>query len=126
VAALIAADLDPCETLVMFGADRGIDASYLRAARAWPEPDWRSATDRLVVRGLLTGAGELTAAGREARRSVEERTDQAATAPWQAIGAVRTTRLMDLLTPIARQLAKANEAMRANPMALNAAEELSA
>jgi hypothetical protein len=126
IAALIAADLDPCETLVMFGADRGLDASYLRAARAWPEPDWRSAEDRLVGRGLLTRAGELTAAGKEARRWVEERTDQAATAPWQAIGQAGTIRLLDLLTPVARQLAKANEAMRANPMALNAAEELSA
>ena len=126
IAALIAADLDPCETLVMFGADRGLDPSYLRAARAWPEPDWQAAADRLVTRGLLTGSGELTEAGRESRRWVEERTDQAATAPWQAIGPAKATRLMDLLTPVARQLAKGNEAMRANPMALNAAHELSA
>jgi helix-turn-helix protein len=124
VAALIAADLDPCETLVIFGADRGLDAAYLRAARAWPEADWRSAADRLVDRGLLTGSGTLTAAGRDCRRWVEERTDQAATAPWQAIGTGNAARLLDLLTPVARLLAKGNDAMRANPMGLDAAAEL--
>lgn len=124
VAALIAADLDPCEALVLFGADRGLDPAYLRAARRWPEPDWDAAVDRLTSRGLLTEKGELTAEGRESRRWVEERTDQAATAPWQAIGAENAERLSELLTPIARHLAAQNESMRTNPMALNAAREL--
>jgi hypothetical protein len=126
VAALIAADLDPCETLVIFGADRGLDPKYLRAARAWPEPEWRAATDRLVDRGLLTAGGVLTDAGRECRRWVEERTDRAAAAPWRAVGPVKSARLRDLLTPVARRLAENNEAMRGNPMGLDAATELAA
>ncbi len=124
VAALIAADLDPCEALVMFGAEHGLESSYLRAARAWPEPDWQAAVDRLVARGLLAEAGGLTDAGRASRRWIEECTDQAAVAPWQAIGPAKSARLLDLLTPIARTLAAENEAMRNNPMALNAAAEL--
>jgi len=124
IAALIAADLDPCEALVLFGADRGLDPAYLCAARRWPEPDWQAATDRLADRGLLTSTGELTEQGHECRRWVEERTDQAAAAPWQAIGPDNAARLHALLTPMARTLANQNDAMRTNPMALNAAGEL--
>jgi hypothetical protein len=124
IAALIAADLDPCEALVMFGADRGPDPAYLRAARRWPEPEWQAATDRVAARGLLTATGELTAAGQECRRWVEDHTDQAAMAPWRAIGPDNASRLHALLTPIARALADHNDAMRTNPMALNAAKEL--
>jgi hypothetical protein len=125
VAALIATGLDPCEALVLFGADNGLEPSYLRAARAWPEPDWQAATDRLVDRGLLADGG-LTSAGKDLRHWIEHTTDEAAVAPWQALGETRSERLRDLLTPIARRLAEANDAMRANPMAMNAARELAA
>jgi hypothetical protein len=124
VAALVAADLDPCETLVTFGAERGLDPAYLRKARGWPEPEWQAAAQRLADRGLLTDDGRLTDAGAELRRWVEERTDQAATAPWQAIGSAAAARFQDVMTPIARSLAEGNEAMRGNPMGLDAAREL--
>jgi hypothetical protein len=125
VAALIVAGLDPCEALVMFGADHGLDPSYLRAARAWPEPGWQAATNRLIERGLLAD-GRLTSKGTDLRHWIEQATDEAAAAPWQALGETRAERLRDLLTPIARRLAEANDAMRANPMGLDAARELAA
>ena len=120
VAALVAADLDPVETLVTFGAERGLDPAYLRAARGWPEPEWAAAVVRLRERGLLTDDETLTDAGVELRRSVEERTDQAAIRPWRELGAASTARLAELLTPFALLLAERNEAMKANPMALDA------
>jgi hypothetical protein len=123
VATLIAACLDPCETLVLFAADHGLDAAYLRAARHWPEPDWQAATNRLADRGLVADGG-LTPAGKDLRHWIEQTTDEAAVAPWQALGQTDAERLRDLLTPIARRLAEANDAMRANPMAMNAAREL--
>jgi hypothetical protein len=124
VAALVAADLDPCETLALFAAERGLDPAYLRAARSWPEPDWQAATDRLVDRELLHTDGTVTEQGTELRAWVEQRTDQAAVAPWRALGLRRSDRLDALITPIARRLADTNESMRANPMGLNAASEL--
>jgi hypothetical protein len=124
VAALIAADLDPCETLVLFAAERGLEPSYLRAARSWPEPDWHAANDRLADRGLVTDDGKATEAGTELRDWVEQRTDQAAAEPWRALGRDRSDRLDALITPMARRLADGNDSMRANPMGLNSVSEL--
>jgi hypothetical protein len=119
VAALVTAPLDPCETLVAFAADHGMDPGYFRQARAWSEDEWQAATDRLRARGLLDPAGALTAEGAALRQWVEDRTDDLAAAPWRALGEARTQRLADLLTPLARTLLAQNEAMRTNPMALD-------
>jgi hypothetical protein len=124
VAALVAADLDPVETLVTFGAERGLEPGYLRKARGWPEPDWAAGAARLRERGLLTEQDKLTDAGVALRQWVEDRTDQAAARPWRELGAASTARLAELLTPFARELAERNDAMKANPMALNARSEL--
>jgi hypothetical protein len=125
IAALICAGLDPCETLVLFGADRGLDADYLQVARGWSPQEWAAAAARLTDRGLLTETGTPTAEGVALRNWVEDRTDKEAARPWRAIGAEATARAADLLTPISFRLAKANEAMAVNPMALAPVAELS-
>ncbi len=124
VATLVTADLDPCETLVLFAAERGMDPGYLRTARKWSERAWQEATDRLAERGLLSAKAELTAAGGDLRREIEDQTDRVATAPWRALGEADTARLADLLTPLAQRIATGNEAMRINPMGLDAVREL--
>jgi hypothetical protein len=123
VAALVAAGLDPCETLVIFGADKGMTPQYLQVARGWSAEEWDAARDRLVARGLLDESG-LTPAGTAVRQWVEERTDAEAEAPWLALGDAACARLAELLDPIAMFIAGANEAMRVNPLGLAAADEL--
>lgn len=113
VAALVTAGLDPCEALVCFAADTGLDPTYMQQARGWSSAEWASAAQRLVERGLL-GAEGLTEEGRTLRQWVEERTDLAAMAPWKAIGDARTDRLAELLEPLALALSTNNDAMRAN------------
>ncbi|HKN96821.1 MAG TPA: hypothetical protein VJX10_06885, partial [Pseudonocardiaceae bacterium] len=125
VAALVAADLDPCETLVLFGAERGIDADYLKAARRWSDQEWQDATGRLADRGLVTAAGAITDAGTELRHWIEDRTNESAAAPWRALGEAGTERLAELWGALALRIAKGNDAMRANPMGLDAVRELS-
>ena len=49
----------------------------------------------------LTDGGGLTGSGSAARRGVELRTDDAAAAPWRALGADRTRRLAELHAPLA-------------------------
>lgn len=124
VAALVSAGLDPCETLVAYGADRGLPDDYMRAARGWSEPEWAAARERLIDRDLLTTTGALTEAGVALRAWIESRTDEAAALPWLAIGEEATARAAALLTPIALRIAEGNEAMALNPMALDAAAEL--
>lgn len=125
VAALVAADLDPCETLVLFAADHGMDPAYLRTARKWSEEEWQAAADRLTDRGLLSD-GRLTDSGAALRAWVEERTDQAAAAPWVRVGKASSERFTELMTPIALRIAQANDVLRVNPMALDAVRALSA
>ncbi|MEU5693679.1 hypothetical protein [Actinosynnema sp. NPDC020468] len=124
LAALVAADLEPCEALVLFGADKGLEPAYLRSARGWSEDEWAAAEAALRDRGLL--ADGLTAAGRELRAEVERRTDEAAARPWTALGPERTARFAELMTPVARLVGERNEAMRTNPMAIDPVRELPA
>ncbi|NIL44076.1 hypothetical protein HCB17_25405 [Salinispora arenicola] len=121
VAALVAAGLAPCEALVLFTADKGLDPAYMRRMRGWSEQEWQEAEAALVGRRLLTGGG-LTVAGRELRAEIERWTDIAAAAPWQALGAGPTARLRDLMTPVVQRLSELNESMKPNPMALDPAE----
>lgn len=106
VAALVTAELDSCEALVLFTADHGLDGERMRQWRGWSEAEWADAARRLADRGLLDGEGRLSDAGREVRSWVEERTDSAARAPWDALGEKRTQRLATLLAPVAERLAE--------------------
>ncbi|MGC4804745.1 SCO6745 family protein [Micromonospora sp. DT233] len=99
-AALVAADLDPVETLAWKVATGMHEAQLL--GRGWSEQQRRAADDRLAARGWLTPGGEPTERGRAAFRAVEDATDAAALRPWRVLGAERAARLRELLEPIAR------------------------
>ncbi|MDG4760691.1 hypothetical protein [Micromonospora sp. WMMD710] len=101
VAALVAADLDPVETLTWRVALDGTAPEYL-LGRGWSEEQWHAARERLAQRGWLTPDGAATDHGRVAFQAVEDATDQAAAHPWQALGPAGTDRLRELLEPIAR------------------------
>ncbi|MBY8850581.1 hypothetical protein K7G98_20095 [Saccharothrix sp. MB29] len=114
VAALVAAGLGPCEALVLFDADKGLGADYLRKARGWTADEWAAAESALRERGLVDDG--LTPAGRALRDDVERATDDAARDCWAEVDAARFTELM---TPVALRLGHLNEAMRTNPMAID-------
>ncbi|MDG4795770.1 hypothetical protein [Micromonospora sp. WMMD1082] len=100
VAALVAADLDPVETLAWRVAVDMPPANLL--GRGWSEQEWSQARERLADRGWLDADGKPTEHGRAKFQAVEDATDLAATRPWRALGAERTERLRELLDPIAR------------------------
>ncbi|MEV1328237.1 hypothetical protein AB0J20_01515 [Micromonospora costi] len=100
VAALVAADLDPVETLAWRVAVDMPPQNLL--GRGWTEEQWRAARERLAARGWLDADGEPTERGRAGFQAVEDATDAAAARPWQALGADRTDRLRELLDPVAR------------------------
>jgi helix-turn-helix protein len=98
-AALVAADVDGCESIVLRA---GIDLprEILQPIRGWTDEQWNAAAGRLAARGLLGGDGKATADGVALREFVEQATDVAAARPWHdedlAAG------LADALRPLAR------------------------
>ncbi|MGK5737941.1 SCO6745 family protein [Micromonospora sp. URMC 103] len=100
IAALVAADLDPVETLAWRVAVDMPAQNLL--GRGWTEEQWHAARERLTARGWLDAAGEPTERGRAGFQAVEDATDAAAARPWRTLGAERTDRLRELLDPIAR------------------------
>ncbi|SER89343.1 hypothetical protein SAMN04488000_11311 [Lentzea albida] len=107
VAALVAAGVGPCQALALYAREHSLDPAYMRTARGWTVEEWEEVADL---------PGDLPA--------VERATDEAARAPWEALGEERTSRFIDLMTPLALRIASANEAMRVNPMALDPVREL--
>lgn len=123
IAALVTAELDPCETLVMFAAEGNVEPDRLRTSRAWSEEEWAAAAARLHGRGLLADDATLTPSGSELRRWVEERTDRGSLAPWDELGPVDTERLVDLIAPFVQAIAAGGGFMTGNPMGLRPLSE---
>lgn len=104
VAALVAAGHSGCDAMVMHLATGEISPEFA-ASRAWSDTEWKAASDGLRQRGLLDGAGKLTADGRAARQWVEDRTDELARGPWEQLGEERCRRLRQLVRQFSRAIA---------------------
>jgi helix-turn-helix protein len=120
VAALTAAGLDGCEAHVTVTATGAVPRETLQSNRKWSDEEWEEAEERLKARGLLDDSGTLTEAGRAVRAEVEARTDEAAEAPWRALGPEHTARLFALLTPMARAINAAGGVPVPNPVGVPA------
>ena len=86
IAALVAAEIDGPEAVVMHAAmGDGVPSRRMpQLTRAWSDDDWSAAEDRLRGRGLLDDAGS-SPARRAHRQAVEDRTDSS---PERAVGAL--------------------------------------
>ena len=94
IAALVLEGIDACESLVTHGAaGEGVALGVLQSSRAWPDDEWDAARGRLRDRGWLDDADTPTPAGAEAHDRVEQRTDEAAMAPWRHLGEADADRL---------------------------------
>ncbi len=107
VAALLAAGIDPVESLVLFAAAAPVEQEALRVPenwrtwRGWTSDEWLAAAVRLAGRGLVEpGGGAVTPAGAQLRHDVEARTDALADVAWAAIGDPAAQRLLDLVLPL--------------------------
>jgi hypothetical protein len=97
VAVLLAAELSGAEALVSFTATgRGFVPSFAQASRGWSPEEWAATGRRLVERGILDGAGALTADGAEMRERIEADTDRLGAGPWTRLGAEDAARLGEL------------------------------
>ena len=86
IAALVTHGLSGIEALITHVATgTGFDPEFGRRLRGWSQQQWDGAVDALRARGVLDGAGQLTAAGNELRSRVEDLTDELAFAPWRTV-----------------------------------------
>ncbi|WP_449291485.1 SCO6745 family protein [Nonomuraea marmarensis] len=98
LAALLAAELDPGESLVSFAAVGAAPVANF-AGRGWSEEEWEAARERLAARGLVGADGQATERGRALRDQVERMTDELAAEPWRLLGEERAERLARLASP---------------------------
>jgi len=105
VSVLLTAGLDGPEALVSYTATgRGFVSSFAMASRGWSEQEWGAAVQRLTERGLLDGAGALTAEGIALRERIEADTDRLGAAPWSRLGDDGAARLAELGSALVRAL----------------------
>jgi hypothetical protein len=100
VTALVDAELDGCQALVLRDALYG-GRELLQPNRGWTDSEWDAAARALVRRGWLADDGRPTVAGEAAHRAVESSTDRLAAQPWTALGLGEQSRLVELLAPLA-------------------------
>ncbi|MER7175310.1 SCO6745 family protein [Streptomyces mesophilus] len=97
IAALLSAGLDPLEALVSHTATgKGFTPKWALETRGWSRAEWDAAVVRLEGRGLLDDQGELTEAGVQLRKGLEEATDRMDAAPYAHLGAAGVERLTEL------------------------------
>ncbi len=110
VALLLTEGLDGLGALITHAATGVIPAEALRLSRSWSEPEWSAGTDRLRAEGWLTDGPDLTLTeeGHRRRQSIEDRTDELAVHPYQAIGDDGCARLRELAAPLAAAIATAD------------------
>ena len=104
VAALLLADVRPCESLHchVAAADGQLPARVLQSTRGWPDDEWATAAEALRTRGWLEADGSFTEAGRAAREQVEAATDERAITPWAVLGEETCDRLRATVRPWSR------------------------
>ncbi len=88
VAALVAEELSGLDAHLLPVAKGAVPADLLREARGWSESEWATAIDGLVVRGIISGEGTLTAKGWALEARIESTTDRLAAPPWDAVADV--------------------------------------
>jgi len=110
VALLLTEGLDGLGALITHAATGSISAEALRTSRAWSEEDWAAGEDRARAKGWLEPGPSLALNedGKRRRQSIEDRTDELAVFPYEAIGADGCNRLAELAAPLARAVTAAD------------------
>ncbi|TCN37249.1 hypothetical protein EV644_103547 [Kribbella orskensis] len=118
VAALVGAELSPCQACITISAAGGPSKQVFQVNRRWSDEEWAEAEDDLRSRGLLDADGVLTEAGRALRQQVEDTTDRLAEQGWSAFGDESAAELDRLIRPISGMIMASGVVPPDNPMAM--------
>jgi hypothetical protein len=116
VAAAVSLGLRGLDTTLTLVGTGDLPRDVIQPHRGWTDDEWDESHRRLQDRGLLDGDGLLTGAGDALRHGLEDTTDRLAAGPVEALGRERTRRLIELATPLARQLVDAGDVPVPNPV----------
>ena len=111
IVAMAVEGLDGCEALITHAAQGDVPAAALKGSRRWPDDGWDAAVERLRSRGWLTSDAEptFTELGLERRTWIEQRTDELAMAPWEAVGEDDCALLRTLVRPWSKTIVESGE-----------------
>ena len=115
-AILVARGWSPARAHLMKVAAGETDEAMLRAARGFETQEWDEARQALIAAKWLTVDGDLTEAAAVEHAIIERLTDSRSEAPWEALGAARSQRLLELIRPVTRAIARTGLIPALNPV----------
>ncbi|HEX3545016.1 MAG TPA: hypothetical protein VHU62_00350 [Mycobacterium sp.] len=118
VAVLVALGVSGRECNVLQALAGKVPKAFIMRGRDYDDDQWRVWTEQLQRRGLIDGAGELTDAGRDLKRRIEDTTDRLALSALDALDDEEVESLFQALTPITRKVVAAGDVPAATPMGL--------
>ncbi|ETX02463.1 MAG: hypothetical protein ETSY1_03450 [Candidatus Entotheonella factor] len=118
VAALVHADVTPCQAHMLAMASGMTTRPVLDLSRRWAETDWDEARDTLQQRGWLDADSALTSAGVMARQQIEDHTDRLAEQPLRALSEAQLSRLIEVASQLGQHIIAAGGIPFPNPMGL--------
>lgn len=118
VAALTVRRIHPVTAMLLKIGTGESEAEPLRLGRKWATFEWQAGEVHARESGLIDDDGKLTAIGAELHEAIELDTDDAATGPWEHLGAERTAELENLLAPLAARVVADGLLPEPNPIGL--------
>lgn len=104
IAALVVENIAGLEAHVLVALDMGLPAHQFGRLHHLPRPQITAVIDGLRRRGLVGDDGWLTESGRAVKQRIEDRTDDLAARPYEALEPGELAELVDHLQPIAERL----------------------
>lgn len=119
IAVLVSEGISGRECNVLHAAAGRVPREMLMRSRDYDDEQWERYAENLRARGWLDGEGDLTAAGRDIKQTIEDRTDALALGALDALTDDEVNTLFAALTPITRQVVAAGDVPAVTPMGLN-------
>jgi hypothetical protein len=119
IAVLVANGIGGRECNVLHSLADRVPREFMVKSRQYDDEEWRDCARRLVDRGVVDDAGELTDTGRELKQRIEDATDALSSCAFDALTDDDLTLLFRTLTPITRAVIAAGDIPVATPMGLN-------
>lgn len=107
VVALMVEGVGRLEAHVLASLDMGLAPARFGRLHHLPAPQIAEVVDSLRARGVVDDDDQLTDAGRALKQRIEDRTDDLAAPPYEALSAAELDELMAILAPLADLLVAA-------------------